>query len=352
MSLLTDFRSGITVDKEQFDSISNLQDHSNPGDHPSTGLIEARHGSNSTAMPNGTELAASPNMVIQQFPFSVILDARGLLAAAVVLLLGMNFLPRLVLEAVILIVPVVLMINNGYQNFLLLGPGGTPQTFMGYLRLSCYGLLAVKDPFTAPLPDRTVEPREGILADLPARSGTRPQVVGLAPQRQMNQIGPRPVSDLLQRLLETAAARDPKTYHTGVSCTEKHGFAFFARHPVTLAERGHGEICHIHDSERSMHMNLHPDDIKEVIEKGWGERHPLAFSGWVKAPCPTTLVMIYAPRGTRQPKATARGEVFPVSSVLICSVDEKELLTICKIVEAASWYRSGKRIELGSLSSH
>jgi len=46
-----------------------------------------------------------------------------------------------------------------------------------------------------------------------------------------------------------------------------------------------------------MHMNLHPDDIKEVLEKGWGQRHPMAWKGWVRSPVPTTFTMIYAPRG-------------------------------------------------------
>lgn len=62
-------------------------------------------------------------------------------------------------------------------------------------------------------------------------------------------------------------------------------------------------------------MNLHPDDIKEVLEKGWGERHPMAWStghkegkgkesslwswlGWpVRSPVPETFTMVYAPRG-------------------------------------------------------
>jgi len=49
-----------------------------------------------------------------------------------------------------------------------------------------------------------------------------------------------------------------------------------------------------------MHMNLHPDDIREVLEKGWGQRHPLARKGWWffgSMPVPEDFVMIYAPRG-------------------------------------------------------
>lgn len=61
-------------------------------------------------------------------------------------------------------------------------------------------------------------------------------------------------------------------------------------------------------------MNLHPDDIAEVLAKGWGQRHPMAWGkspqqyakagkGWlpasmrVRSPLPETFVLIYSPRG-------------------------------------------------------
>jgi hypothetical protein len=85
---------------------------------------------------------------------------------------------------------------------------------------------------------------------------------------------------------------------TARSCFEKHGLGLFARHPVNKTCQG--EIFHVHPSDHSMHMNLHPDDIKEVLEKGWGQRHPLARKGWWflgAMPVPEDFVMIYAPRG-------------------------------------------------------
>jgi hypothetical protein len=33
-------------------------------------------------------------------------------------------------------------------------------------------------------------------------------------------------------------------------------------------------------------MNLHPDDARIVLEKKFGERHPLARGGWLKAYVP------------------------------------------------------------------
>ncbi|CRK22207.1 hypothetical protein BN1708_017932, partial [Verticillium longisporum] len=76
---------------------------------------------------------------------------------------------------------------------------------------------------------------------------------------------------------------------------EKHGLGLFARHPVNVT--CNGEVCHVHDSDHSLHMTLHPDDIAEVLRKGWGQRHPLARKGWFGAmPVPEEFLMVYAPR--------------------------------------------------------
>jgi len=243
---------------------------------------------------NMPQETAAPNVVIRQYPFSVALDAWALLCLSFFLLLGMHYLPAPFLEAVIILIPVALLVRNDYVNFLLLGPGGTPPTFQGYARLSLYKLFLVRNVYAAPSPDRTRNPSTGILTGLPYRSGPRPKVAGLAPQRQLNQPASPECYAALRTAIEGLARSDPESLSTGTSCVEKHGFGFFARHPLTVW--GHGEICHIHDVDKSMHMNLHADDIKEVLEKGWGERHPLGFTGPIKAPCPNTFIMVYAPR--------------------------------------------------------
>lgn len=71
-----------------------------------------------------------------------------------------------------------------------------------------------------------------------------------------------------------------------------------------------------------MHLNLHPDDAKIVLEKGWGERHPLAKGGWMTQYVPRTFVMVYAPR------------------------DRGELEVVGRIVEAAGFWVSGERVEI------
>ena len=248
---------------------------------------------------------ATANVVIRQYPFSIALDAWALLVTSFLLLLGMRCLPLLFLQVVIIVIPVALLVRNDYVNFLLLGPGGTPPTFQGYARLSLYKLFLVRDVYAAPSPDRTRNPSNGILKQLPYRSGPRPKVAGLAPQRQLNQPASPECYAALRKAIESLAKSDSDSLSTGTSCVEKHGFGFFARHPVTAW--GNGEICHIHDIDKSMHMNLHADDIKEVLEKGWGERHPLGFTGPIKAPCPSTFIMVYAPRGKAVATRGSRG---------------------------------------------
>jgi hypothetical protein len=45
--------------------------------------------------------------------------------------------------------------------------------------------------------------------------------------------------------------------------------AFFARKQGTGRTKHHGEICHAHPNDGSMHLDMHPADVKVVIESGW-----------------------------------------------------------------------------------
>lgn len=261
------------------------------------------------------------NMVIRQNPFSVTLDALAMLIASLFLVTGMHVLDTGLLEAIVIAMPLGLLIHNDYLNFLLLGPGGTPPTFRGYLRLLWFRLFALRDVYhNPPAPEPMLAPAMGILKELPYRPGPRPLVAGLAPQRQLNQRASDACHAVLCSAVQHITQKYPDKLCTATSCIEKHGFGLFARRPINVC--GQGEIFHIHDTDKSMHMSLHPDDIKEVLDKGWGQRHPLAFKGWVKSPLPTTFVMIYAPR------------------------DESDLKIIANIIESAIWYTMAEDVKL------
>jgi hypothetical protein len=259
--------------------------------------------------------------VIKQDPISVTLDGQAIFALTMALVLVIHFLETPVVEAVIALAPLALLIWNDYQNFINLGPGGTPATIQGYIRISWLRLWTLRDPLSPPLPDANGFPKTGILAaePLPFRSGPRPVVAGIAPQRQVDQHGCDDIYRRLRRSIKGLCAANPKKLGTARSCFEKKGLALFALHPVNKTCQG--EVCHVHDTDHSLHLSLHPDDIKELLEKGWGQRHPLAWKGWWGSmPVPETFVMLYSPR------------------------NEHELRIVCRIIEAAAWYVMGEQV--------
>jgi hypothetical protein len=76
------------------------------------------------------------------------------------------------------------------------------------------------------------------------------------------------------------------------------------------------EFAHIHPQPHggSMHMKLPVHQVTEVVDKGWGEQHPLALNGSIP-----NLLMVYAPR------------------------DEEDLAVIKIIINAAVEYATANR---------
>lgn len=237
---------------------------------------------------------------IRQMPISVTLDGIQVSTLALALAGLIHFSGPSTAMGLVALVPVAVFIHNDYQNFLGLGRGGTPYNFRGYLMISFAKLYALWDPFTARKPDPDMVPSKGILTQqsLPYRTGPRPHVVGIAPHRQANQKGSPHCFQALQRTLEKLSLKNPKMFEIGRSFIEKQGLALFARNPIQTGYQG--EVCHVHDAESSMHMALHPDDAKEVFQKGWGQRHPLGWKWrFIRMPVVADFVMVYAPRGEK-----------------------------------------------------
>ena len=65
--------------------------------------------------------------------------------------------------------------------------------------------------------------------------------------------------------------------------------------PVTAFLIGR-EFAHVHPlPDGSMHLALPAGSAREVVEKGWGEPHPIARLGLI----PAGVIMLYAPRDER-----------------------------------------------------
>ncbi|KAL2828501.1 hypothetical protein BDW59DRAFT_50051 [Aspergillus cavernicola] len=227
-------------------------------------------------------------------------------------------------------------IRKDYHAFLALGPGGTPSTPAGYLRICILRLVTLRNPLSPPLIPPTLHPKTGFLTrhTLPQRPGNRPTVTGIAPQRQLTQKSSPAMYDTLASEIRRLAGNHPNTLYTATSCFEKHSTGIFYRLPdPTLNPQPNsqphnhritcnGEACHSHPSDGSLHLTLHPADVKLVLERGWGQRHPLARDNWwwVTRIVPAGFVMIYAPRS------------------------EEEVKVVGEIIRAAAWWVSGKEL--------
>lgn len=211
----------------------------------------------------------------------------------------------------LLTVPAIIYLYCDFQEFLALGPGGTPSTVPGYLRVKLLGLLAISEPYKSD--SGSSESSRGLLRSLPDR-GYRPVTRGIAPHRQMTQ---RASPELYQKLADSLneLGKSTPSLQVGISCFEKHSTALFSTSPIKVTCEG--EICHVHPSDGSMHLTVHPADAKVILDSRWGERHPLARGDGLAYSLSKTFLMIYAPRG------------------------EADIQILLQIVKAAAWYIGG-----------
>ena len=210
-------------------------------------------------------------------------------------------------------------IEQDYKSFLALGPGGTPCSFRGYTQVSFISLFRLRNPYCAPDISPRLQLKHGLLKDLIPRCGTRPRLVGIAPQRQVTQTCSTSMVQVLQAAIREFADACPSHLLVDISAFEKHSEALFSRYLTFNEPNYYGEIVHSHASDGSMHLVLHPDDVKTVLQTGWGERHPLSrgITWWWRAPVPRGFMIIYGPR------------------------DISELQQVKKIIRAATWWVSG-----------
>ncbi|WEW55787.1 hypothetical protein PRK78_001220 [Emydomyces testavorans] len=210
-------------------------------------------------------------------------------------------------------------VRTGYRAFLALGPGGTPSTFMGYLRICVLQIFALRNPLNPPYLPPNLHIQTGILKNLPKRSGLRPKIAGIAPQRQITQRGSPTMYSALTAAIKDISIRNSDHLYLGTSCFEKHSTGLFSVPKLRNQATCNGEVCHSHPSDGSLHLTLHPADVKLIIEKGWGERHPLARESWwwKLRFVPVGFVMIYAPQTM------------------------EELQCVIQIIHAAAWWVTG-----------
>ncbi|KAF4996802.1 hypothetical protein FGRMN_4278 [Fusarium graminum] len=203
-------------------------------------------------------------------------------------------------------IPVFRVAARDYRGYLDLGPGGLPHNVVGWFGQMLLKPLR-KEPFhTSCYNEKAFEEAgpNGNIAFLseklvPLREAPRP-VIGnwTAPSRQLTDLAEESMVERYQEFLRSLASETPSKFKIATSNAERRGPALFVAskddvHPV--AKRTKGEIAHMHGSDGSMHVNLAPKDAKLVLERGWGQRHPL--SGTILY---LGNVMVYAPRNEEE----------------------------------------------------
>ncbi|MEM6379284.1 MAG: phospholipase [Bacteroidota bacterium] len=132
------------------------------------------------------------------------------------------------------------------------------------------------------------------LQNMPIRNGARPSTTNTNPHTQLNQ-QPKDLSyikDLQSWAFElTNIEKKPSLVSVpgaiAMFMDEAHACrscnAFMAR----------TEFAHFHPHpDYSLHLGLPSQDAEIIIEKGWGEWHPLIKRGFL----PPNIIMLYAPR--------------------------------------------------------
>ncbi|UZJ53006.1 hypothetical protein CBS101457_002326 [Exobasidium rhododendri] len=209
-----------------------------------------------------------------------------------------------------------------YSLYKAIGEGGLGKpNFLKWLahtfilRPLSMSLTASQDPDYLPPDDADwnqrvkADGKKQLLSDLPLRARNRPEVFGLIPHRQIEDVekeGSVRQKEIIDHLKDLAS-RFPSSLTLSLSAFEAttspclfvtHSSGTGQAAPTRLAkillagnpppkktlegviveERDYNqhEVAHIHTSEGSMHLVLSPQDARRVITQNWGELHRMS----------------------------------------------------------------------------
>ena len=130
--------------------------------------------------------------------------------------------------------------------------------------------------------------------DLPQRAGSRPRTTPTNPHTQLDQqpANPRLAEELARRVFALPGVVEQPS---GISVPGARALVLAPDEPAGPPEAfliGR-EFAHLHPApDHSAHAMLPPEVVREAIDAGWAELHPVALRGLI----PETAVMLYAPR--------------------------------------------------------
>jgi hypothetical protein len=198
-------------------------------------------------------------------------------------------------------------------------------TLIGHIRNFLYQF-RLRHPSIFPEAPSTAWSRRGFLERLPLRKDCQQNTTTTISRCQQNPLTPIERCSALSSTIRGIATAYPQLTYLGRSTFETHNkgednnnstATLFARCRTYSGTKYFGEICRSYPEDGSMHLKLHPADVKMVLESGWGERQPPAMTNWwwkCLTGAPTGDTLIYAPRS------------------------EQELAAVTEIIRAAVWW--------------
>ncbi|KAJ3178426.1 hypothetical protein HDU85_005224 [Gaertneriomyces sp. JEL0708] len=191
-----------------------------------------------------------------------------------------------------------------YKTYLSLGPAGLPHNIFGYFATSVLRLIK-RETKSVEEYDKCEDQRSFLEVPLVPREGDRPVLnTHPVPQRQLTEKdGGKEVEEATLQILHTLHAQNPTTVQETMSPHEPSSPGLIVHPSIPASSLGATtlsawrEIGHVHNIDHSSHMVLSPHDCKEVISKGWGERHPCAgrYRG-----LPNEYLLVYRPRNLEE----------------------------------------------------
>lgn len=188
---------------------------------------------------------------------------------------------------------------GSYRRWKAMGPGGLPDNLIGYIVQVLMGsLLGRKDtrslePYDKPEKHapgwkqasehvRKVARTSFLSEPLPRRKGAQAHALRFtAPQRERfaSEYQVPKVKAAYLAAWSKLCATNANGTKVQTSALEKRGDALFltsTAEPPSIVSKVQREIAHIHETDLSAHVTLSLTDAKDVVEKGWGERHALS----------------------------------------------------------------------------
>lgn len=230
---------------------------------------------------------------------------------------------------------VVYRFQGAFNNFLRLGRGRQDPGYIGFLTHAFLEFVIMRilrfdvleEPFIHPFQT----PYIGRLAKLPERMGPRPRMLGVDPLKQDTGNNGRAMYNIL-RIFQSMSRARPDVFQTGWSDSTglrclKIRLPNLARNQGFNTEREwDDEIAHVR-SCGALVIHLHPGDAAEVIQSGWGQRHPLC------AVYETTTWRLFYHMILR-----TSTPVSPETVIVYAPLNHEQFRVVVSIISAAVWW--------------